>query len=332
MPLLTGKRAEHEQDDMPAELPDVQGKKCDILPLIWREFAQKGYATTFNEGNSGLGTFHYRRGGFQRQPTTFFYRNFWRMVDKVRKRKDDPEYCLGDQKIFQMHLDLTMRHLKVLQNISTFSVHYLVDPTHENIELTGTLDFGYRKMFQEMFEQGYLNRSAVLFFGDHGHRLFCTNKFWFQREYFRKRYQNNFRFSTILQTRQGQIESWNPFFGIWFPRWFLNKYPWIEHNLAVNRNRLSTFFDAYETLNDILNRNFGNYVSSSLEENHTKRGISMLQELPEKRSCRQAGIPDRFCICDASNLIDTNQSIVWDGAKFAVQYMNDLFKTAKFGS
>jgi len=93
MPLLTGKRGESESADMPAELPDLQGKKCDGLPLIWRQFAAKGYATTFNEDNFGMGTFHYPRGGFSQQPSTFFYRNFWRMVEQVRKRHSYPEYA-----------------------------------------------------------------------------------------------------------------------------------------------------------------------------------------------------------------------------------------------
>jgi len=171
MALLTGKRAETEQEDIPAELPDLQNKTCDNLPLIWRQFANKGYATTFNEGNAGLGTFHYIRGGFAQQPTTFFYRNFWRLVDEVRRRRGDPAFCLGEKKVFQMHLDLTRRHLIALRNVSTFSVHYLVDPMHDNVEMTGLLDLSYRRMFQDMLEGGYLNRSVVLFLSDHGHRF-----------------------------------------------------------------------------------------------------------------------------------------------------------------
>jgi len=173
MPMLTGRRAVTEQSDMPAELPNLEGKRCDNLPLIWRQFATKGYATTFNEGNWGHGTFHHPLGGFTGQPTTFFYRNFWRKVEEVRNRRQGRAFphCLNRQKVFQLHLDLTRRHLVGLENVSTFSVHYLVDPTHDNVELTGALDFGYRQLFRDMFEGGHFNRSFIIFSSDHGHRL-----------------------------------------------------------------------------------------------------------------------------------------------------------------
>jgi len=63
-----------------------------------------------------------------------------------------------------------------------------------------------------------------------------------------------------------------------------------------------------------------------------KRGMSMLQELPRSRTCKEAGIPDRFCICDKSVPIETNQTMVWNGAQFAVRHMNLLIQRAKFGT
>ena len=58
-PLLAGKKE--------WELPETRrrmknNQPCDNLPFIWKEFAEAGYVTSFNEDSPSIGTFTYRFG------------------------------------------------------------------------------------------------------------------------------------------------------------------------------------------------------------------------------------------------------------------------------
>jgi len=129
----------------------------------------------------------------------------------------------------------------------------------------------------------------------------------------------------------GKIESHNPFFGLWLPQWFLTKHPLIKNHLNVNQDRLSSYFDAHQTLLDILHADFGGNFSN-IKKNSKSRGMSMLKELPMDRSCREAGIPDTFCACEKWTAVDSLQE-TWllDGAQFVVQHLNDLMNMRNFG-
>lgn len=81
-------------------------------------------------------------------------------------------------------------------------------------------------------------------------------------------------------------------FGLWFPDWFYKKYPHLKDNIEENTDILGSCFDVYETLNDILNSNF-----RGSQRNISSRALSQLYPLPKNRTCKSAGIADRFCTC-----------------------------------
>lgn len=122
----------------------------------------------------------------------------------------------------------------------------------------------------------------------------------------------------------GLLEERLPFFGLWFPEWFLNKHPHIKRNINSNLNVLSSSYDVYETLLDILNANWYN----GSQRNETERGQSQLYPLPKSRTCKQAGIPDHYCTCSVESRLDLNDSFVQDGARFFVQHLNFLLRNS----
>ena len=63
--------------------------------------------------------------------------------------------------------------------------------------------------------------------------------------------------------------------------------------LEINRNRLSSHFDVYETLRDLIYLKKGPRKSGTMKE----RGISLFREIPRERTCAKAGIPGEFCVC-----------------------------------
>uniref|UniRef100_A0A915L817 Sulfatase N-terminal domain-containing protein n=1 Tax=Romanomermis culicivorax TaxID=13658 RepID=A0A915L817_ROMCU len=155
----------------------------------------------------------------------------------------------------------------------------------------------YAKFFREMFDQGFFNKTIVFFFGDHGHR-----------------------FNEIRQTLIGSFEEHNPMFGLWFPEWFYEQHPHLKGVLRYNTDRYSSTFDVHETLKDILNEEYDTPVQNP----KLKRGLSLLRKLPEKRTCKQAGVPDRYCLCKEENPIDVGNDTVVEAAESTIKILNQI--------
>lgn len=112
-----------------------------------------------------------------------------------------------------------------------------------------------------------------------------------------------------------------PLYGIWFPSWFYKLHPHIEQNLDANKNVLSSTFDCYETMKDILEANF-----DGVQRKSTSRGQSQLYPLPVDRNCRSAGIPDHYCTCVKENSLDVKHKAVFDSASVLVESLNTKLK------
>lgn len=117
------------------------------------------------------------------------------------------------------------------------------------------------------------------------------------------------------------LEERLPFLGIWFPNWFYRKYPNIKANLQQNTELLSSSFDVYETLQDILNCNY-----NDRQRRYSSRGQSHLYPLPKDRTCNQAGIPDHYCTCTIETQMNINDTLVVESANFLVNYLNHILK------
>lgn len=120
----------------------------------------------------------------------------------------------------------------------------------------------------------------------------------------------------------GYMEERNPLYSIWLPEWFLNQHTIIRNNLEINQHRLTSNFDIHQTLLDVLNENFEKNASFS----NIKRGMSQLYELPEARTCPEAGIPDGYCLCGAHKTINHKQKFINNAANVIVKHLNDLLK------
>lgn len=88
------------------------------------------------------------------------------------------------------------------------------------------------------------------------------------------------------------IEERAPFLTIVFPGWFHERYPGIIATLKTNSRRLTTHFDMHETLLDIL------HFSGSRDNGDVRRrGISLFNEIPKGRTCKDAQLDSHWCLC-----------------------------------
>jgi len=54
----------------------------DALPLVWKNFSNKGYMTFYNEDEPLWNVFNYYQQGFSKQPTDYYPRPFWLAMHK----------------------------------------------------------------------------------------------------------------------------------------------------------------------------------------------------------------------------------------------------------
>ena len=169
--------------------------------------------------------------------------------------------------------------------------------THDDLNKVKKADLLYSTFFRNALEQGLLDNTAVIFFSDHG-----------------------IRFGEIRESYIGKLEERLPFLFLVLPKWFSANNPSIKHNLNKNSNRLSTFFDVYSTLTDILN--FGDSLTSSTSS--SSRGVSLFNEIPQSRSCTSAGILPHWCTCHKQVQMNPADKQIVNAANVVVGRINEM--------
>src|SRR5207302_1453529 len=108
-----------------------------------------------------------------------------------------------------------------------------------------------------------------------------------------------------------------PTMWIALPRTLKKANPEWENSLRYNSNQLTSPFDIYETLKDILNNN----STVKPAQGPLQRGLSLFQMHPP-RSCHEAGIPPEFCACASPLEYSGDMSIIQLAADAVVKKIN----------
>lgn len=310
----------------------------DSCPFIWKKFAESGYRTSLAEDAVWMGTFNYEKKGFLHPPTDYYLHPLsLAMAKKVgHETWANAKLCYGPRLAFEVLLDymvktaVTFRDSLYFQFVWANSLFhdYLNNPRLGDELLYLTLEF--------LRNNGFLNNTAFILLSDHG-----------------------IRWGSIRSTYQGKIEERMPLAYLTFPSWFRHKYPLAMRNLGKNVLRLTTPFDVYETLLDILRISQGKRIrfdrwydsnnddykgggndrkSSSKRTSSTDRaahsesdeklprGISMFRPIPLRRTCKMAGIEEHWCVCHSMQSVPINSTLVQSGAQFIVQVINGLVR------
>lgn len=108
---------------------------------------------------------------------------------------------------------------------------------------------------------------------------------------------------------------------------------------ATLRDILMNHANAYtteHTLDDGINQTSHDYylndtTTTTTANNHhdrTRRGASLLRSLNPRRTCRDAGIPEEFCVCQQETRVDQNSATVnrtvQSGANVIVRRINQI--------
>lgn len=303
MAWFTGKRMYSEEDMSSERLGGSRYKerKLDTWPFIWKIFSAKSYATVFNEDWPTYGIFHYMSKGFTKKMFDYDYHWFWLRLEQVNGNRSSKN-CFFNEPLPKISIDIARKHVITLKDSLQFIVNVVTETTQSSDNSVEKIDNYLLQFWKDVFEGDYLQNTFVIFASDHGLR------------------QGNIR-----STYVGAMEDRLPFYGIWFPRWFYEKYPHIEENIDGNLDVVSSMFDVHETLLDVAMANY-----NGKQRKRKSRGQSQLYPIRRDRTCREAGVAKRWCTCHKEKEVDPKNNVdASEASIFLVQYINRMLDDHK---
>ena len=303
IPLLTGLNVNEFVKEC---IPLLNHDGCHF---IWKDFENKGYQTVFGEDCDYAGLFTLDKSGFKIQPTDYFFNTFISEAETAMANNKRGLFymCLGDKKPNEVMFKYIEKFVKTKKNDTFFSFFWATAMTQEFINYPTLIDDDLSNLLIKIEKEGYLNKTVLLLMSDHG-----------------------IRYGDFRKTNQGMIEERQPLLYFILPKWFKQTYPEAYKNLMINRRRLITPFDIYETLQELLEpkllakSRFQSRSMESLEELYLHKSISLFLEVLPNRTCERAGIASHWCTCFERKQIAITDELTQEAATFVVKYINDL--------
>ncbi|XP_065296328.1 uncharacterized protein [Dermacentor albipictus] len=238
--------------------------------LIWRKYAARGYRTMFLEEWTQCSLFSsFHSKGFRRAPTDYYLRHAIMLMEELAENTEEElrVSCLGPTMPSEVLLEYLAHFVNVMSERPFFAYAWFTELTHEWLNNAAYADEPFRRHLEHLHASGALNHTVLVFLSDHG-----------------------LRFGDVRTTYIGRLEDLQPFAFLVFPPWFLEKNPEAARNLRVNQRRLTTPFDVHATLVELLDY-------PVRKRPRTEYGLSLFNEIPEERTCRDASIKHKWCAC-----------------------------------
>lgn len=275
----------------------------DKYNFIWKQFADKGYHTLYAEDAPKIAIFDYFKAGFHQPPADYFNRVMNVAMESDRRFWNKDHNCFKDKLETNLILEYLKDFAELYKKNPYFAFVFITRLTHGIPGGASVADIPYFNFLREMNDSGRLSNTVLFFYSDHG-----------------------MRFGPSRETYVGKLEERLPIMYIVFPKWFRQKYPELVKNLRVNSNRLTTPFDIYETLSNILNFNREKVGHT---KQTTSRGLSLLSEIPENRSCESASILPHWCTCVLHQELPVSGKSVRKMAELIIQGINKKMEHLK---
>ncbi|XP_060064811.1 uncharacterized protein LOC132545152 [Ylistrum balloti] len=317
VPLLTGKKAD------PRELPHVWGQHYfDDYPLIHHNFSSAGYVTLYAEDWPAFSTFNYASKGFIVPPSDHYIRPmylgmkkmqpvvtsldqvFLFLEDKNIKMKSS-SLCFKNQLKHHMFLEYFKRFVDVYRKKAKFAFTWMNEISHDYSNFLEIADQDFVDFLIWLKEDGHLNNTVMMLMSDHGSRT-----------------------EAIRNTAAGRIEVRMPLLSIALPEHFKHQHPVLVETMIHNSKVITTPFDVYAFMDDVLHKKFDNQLQSIID-GKLPRGISLFRKIPKERTCADAGIHELFCACFTSHPVDKTSKLVLEIANASVTKINAMLSDVK---
>uniref|UniRef100_A0A1A9ZN61 DUF229 domain-containing protein n=1 Tax=Glossina pallidipes TaxID=7398 RepID=A0A1A9ZN61_GLOPL len=292
--------------------PTPHSAKYDKCSFIWKRYKDAGYRTAYAEDVGLMGLFSYCRSGFKRPPTDYYLHPILvEMEQHISYMKSfNVELCKGGRRTVDVVLEFVRKLIPYLATGNFFSFFWTVTMTHDMFNMPMLLDADIKDLLRIFEMSGVLNRTVIFLMSDHG-----------------------LRWGSFRKTYQGMMEERLPLLITLYPDWLKRKYPAAIANMESNTKRLTTPFDLYATMLDLLDmrtlekHRLETRASELMDaDNIVPRGISLFLPIPETRSCDNANIASHWCTCHQRENLPTNDGRVQRAARYIVKLINERLK------
>ncbi|XP_043270800.1 uncharacterized protein [Venturia canescens] len=273
----------------------------DNCPMLWYEFRNSGYVTAYGEEVVTLSTFNYHKVGFVEPPTDYYLRPYTVAAEKLLKAKKrfGSKYCTGPEVSVERIFNYAFEFARTFMGFPYFGFFWTNSVSHEDLNGVSSMDDRLRYMFEKMENEAITNDTMIIFLSDHG-----------------------MRWGGIRQTFVGWYEERLPFIYVKIPHWFRQREPNAYEAMRLNENRLTSPYDIYETLRDILIRAGGSVNAST----GCPTCQTLFNPVPQQRGCSDAGILPHWCTCMAFKTASTNDKIALEGTRKFLQHIENIIK------
>lgn len=280
----------------------------DNCPFIWEWYKEAGFYTALGEDSASLGTFNFEKYGFAGSPTTYYLHTFMREAEtKAGNNRDFNSYlCMGNRYFYNVLLDYITSLTTTLRSSKLFGFFWEVTMSHDYLNYPMVMDDSYELLFKQLDASRYLDNTVFILLSDHG-----------------------IRWGDIRFTKQGRLEERLPLVHILLPPSFQQNYSLAYDNLKMNTKRLTTPFDMFATLSDLVNLDAikDEKIVARCDQPYAEdRSISLFLPIPRNRTCRTAGIDDHWCTCHKGRKLHARSSEAKEAAQFMVSHMNKLLE------
>ena len=243
---------------------------------IWEQFSLKGYRTLLSEDRPDL-AFSER---FKISPTEYFDRPL--RIAMKEGRRPGHNICFRNKLHAELLLAYVYKFLDSYKRDPYFVFMWTTSVAHHYFNGPLTADVHFHAFLKQLYEEGLLNNTVLVLFSDHG-----------------------YRYGDLRITEIGRYEARLPLMFLYVPEWLRKKYPLVNKNLQTNKHLLSTPFDLYETLKDVLY--FGRPQETTKP---SARGVSWFKPIPFNRTCASAAVSTHFCACLSKTPLSVTDQIV----------------------
>lgn len=280
-------------------------KKCSF---IWDKFSEVGFYTAL-AADTPAGLF----GNYERMlpkiPTDFYLQPF---IYETRFLFEDKTYdyhaCLQNRYFYKILLNFVKSVTHNVSNKRLFGIFWEQSISHEHPTLSSIMDESYYDLLKYLEDINYLKNTVVILFSDHGPR-----------------------FGDFMGTRQGYIESRLPLLEVLLPVDFRRRYPLAVKNFERNTRRLTTAFDVFETIRDLIYIETTDITNKQIRKRTERlktmtdaKNISLFLPIPANRTCKSLDIAERYCVCEKGQKISVKPKARRFVAKALITHVNQL--------